>query len=132
MFNFHHVGYVVDDLQSSVKQFSLIGYNSSKEYIDNIQDIKIIILEKANSPIIELILPISKANPLKRFLGESDSPSPYHVAYTVEDIDKSSAYLRSNSFIATMKIAPSVAFNNKPFTFFYSRPTGLIEIIEGQ
>jgi len=131
MFNFHHVGYVVDDLKPSVKQFSLLGYGSSKEYIDDIQNIKIIILEKANSPLIELILPISKSNPLNRFLRDGHTPSPYHIAYTVPSIEKSSDYLRSNGFIATMKIAPSVAFDNQPYTFFYSRPTGLIEIIEG-
>ena len=129
MFNFHHVGYIVENLQDSIKRFEILGYTSSKIYIDNIQNIKIVLLENHDSPIIELILPIGEGNPLNRFLGENSSTKPYHIAFTVEDINESIDFLRINGFIATTKVAPSVAFDNKPFIFFYSQSTGLIELI---
>jgi len=129
MFNFHHVGYVVENLKDSIKRFEILGYTSSEIYIDNIQNIKIVILEKHDSPIIELILPIGEGNPVNRFLGENSSTRLYHIAYSVEDINESIDFLRTNGFIPTMKVAPSVAFDNKPFIFFFSQSTGLIELI---
>ena len=130
MFSFHHVGYVVTDLSLSVNGFEKLGYVASKTYLDKVQDIKIVVMRNNNDPMIELILPIGDNNPINRFFGKNKSPTPYHVGYSVADISNASDHLRSQGFIATMQASLSVAFDNKPFIFFYSQPTGLIELIE--
>jgi len=130
MFNFHHVGYVVKELAEPTQQFSLLGYNFIGQYNDDVQDIRINILEKKNSPIIELILPMTRSHSLNKFLGEGESSSPYHIAYMVANLEEAMNKLRSSGFIPTMKPGISVAFDNKPFIFFFTRSTGLIELIE--
>ncbi len=130
MFSFHHVGYVVADLDASVEGFKKLGYCASKLYDDVDQDIEIIIMKDNNDMLIELIYPKDRGHPLNRFLGKNIAASPYHVAYLVQNINTAGSYLRSNGFVETMKVAPSVAFEGKPFVFYYSQTTGLIELIE--
>ena len=130
MFKFHHIGYVVKELPKSLEKFMLLGYESIGNFSDNIQDIEINILSKEYSPIIELIKPLGESHSLNNFLGEGHSSNPYHIAYFVEDLDEASKALRSSGFIPTMKKGISVAFDNKPFIFFFNNFTGLIELIE--
>ena len=130
MFSFHHIGYVVKNLELTEERFSYLGYSSVGLYDDSVQDIFINVLEKDKSPLIELILPKNEDHALLKFLGEGGSSSPYHVAYMVKSLDEASDKLRRSGFIPTMKPGISVAFDKKPFIFFFSRSTGLIELIE--
>ena len=52
---FNHIGYTVNSLEFSVKNFAHLGYKAGKTFLDQSQNIEIILLESKVSPIIELI-----------------------------------------------------------------------------
>ena len=127
---FNHIGYAVENLESSVMNFEILGYKASKTYLDQDQNINIILLEKYMSPIIELIHPLGDNNPLNRYLVHGENTVPYHIAFGVNDIMKVINDLRVKGFVPCMKISKAVAFNNIPFIFLANQYTGLIELLE--
>ena len=127
---FNHIGYAVENLESSVMNFEILGYKASKTYLDQDQNINIILLEKNMSPLIELIHPLGDNNPLNRYLDHGQHSVPYHIAYEVNDIIKAVNGLRGKGFVPCMKISKAVAFNNIPFIFLSNPYTGLIELLE--
>ena len=126
---FHHVGYATKNLRSSVSDFRKLGYKNSGDFIDNVQNINISIMERAGHPIIELIEPNNENNPVKRFLVDYQT-MPYHVAYLTKTFDVHINELRSNGFTPTTNIMKAVAFENRNFIFLYSANTGFIELLE--
>ena len=127
---FNHIGYAVENLESSVMNFEILGYKASKTYLDQDQNINIILLEKNMSPLIELIHPLGDNNPLNRYLDHGQHSVPYHIAYEVNDIIKAVNGLRGKGFVPCMKISKAVAFNNIPFIFLANPYIGLIELLE--
>ena len=127
---FNHIGYAVKNLSQSKLCFENLGYISSAIYHDHNQQIDIILMEKNDSPIVELIYPIGNKNPLNRYLNISENAVPYHIAYSVENIHDVIDTLRKHNFVPCMKISKAVAFDNAPFIFLTNQNTGLIEILE--
>jgi len=128
--NFNHIGYSVKNLTESTINFQNLGYTTSGQYLDNNQNIEIVLLEKNMSPIIELIHPLGDNNPLNRYLVHGENTVPYHIAFGVNDIMKAINDLRVKGFVPCMKISKAVAFNNIPFIFLANQYTGLIELLE--
>ena len=127
---FNHIGYAVNSLESSVKNFANLGYKAGKTFLDQSQNIEIVLLESKLSPIIELIKPLGEKNPLNRYLNSGENTVPYHIAYEVPNIKQAIDDLRQKGFVPCMRISPAVAFNNAPFIFLANRYTGLIELLE--
>ena len=127
---FNHIGYCVNNLEKSKLNFQNLGYMPSKTFLDQDQNIEIILLRKKSSPIIELIQPIGEDNPLNRYLKPGEITVSYHIAYEVKNIMETVNHLRNKGFIPTMKISRAVAFNNVPFVFLANQFTGLIELLE--
>ena len=129
-FKFNHIGYAVEDLSKSSNYFEILGYKSSVVYYDKSQKIEIVLMEHELNPIIELIHPLGQNNPLNRFFNKSDTTVPYHIAYSVDNINDAIEKLREFRFVPSMKISNAVAFNDAPFIFLTNPNTGLIELLE--
>ena len=127
---FHHIGYIVSNLENSIKGFNNLGYTPSPVYIDDFQEIEIVILTKNNFPTIELIKPSFDNHPLNRYKNKLQYSNPYHLAFQTKSILKEIKVLRSSRFIPTMKISKAVAFNDVPFIFLLEKHVGIIELLE--
>lgn len=127
---FNHIGYCVKNLDKSSQYFESLGYTSGKAFLDNKQNIEIILLRKKMSPIIELIHPLGEQNPLNRYLSDIEIAVSYHIAFEVDNIIDSIDNLRKKGFVPCMKVSKAVAFNNTPFIFMANKYTGLIELLE--
>ncbi len=60
---FHHTGVITDDIESSISFFSKLGYTTSNIYNDKPQQTFVAILNKTNSPMIELVSPMNSNSP---------------------------------------------------------------------
>ena len=126
----NHIGFVVNDLHQSKSSFKHLGYDLSGVFIDEIQEIEIMLLNSNSGPIIELIKPTTNNHSLDRYKIKHQNSMPYHIAYETKDITKEIKIMRKYGFIPTMKIGVAVAFDNVPFVFLMNKNTGLIELLE--
>jgi len=57
--------------------------------------------------------------------------SPYHICYTVADIELTVKELRrQQKFVLVAKPVPACALENKRVAFLYKKEVGLIELLE--
>ena len=126
---FHHVGYATKDLKKSISDFEKLGYENTGGFTDEVQNVKISIMERERFPIIELVKPNGNNNPVERFLVDYETIT-YHIAYLTKTFNKHIAELRNNGFFPTTRILKAVAFENRNFIFFHSANAGFIELLD--
>ena len=127
--NFHHIGIATHDIEETTKKFNLFGYQSSTDkFYDPIQNVYITFMEKLNAPRLELVAPVDQDSPILNTLNKNGT-TPYHFCYEVDDIVKEVETLKKMKFLMVSKIVPAVAFNNRLICFFYSKESGLIELL---
>jgi len=127
--NFHHIGVATNNIESTTRQYTIFGYKKSTElFLDPIQKVYILFLEKPNSPCIELVSPINKDSPISNILNKNGT-TPYHFCFEVDDIFKEVDKLKKHKFVTVSKIVPAVAFNNRLVCFLYNKESGLIELL---
>jgi len=128
--DFHHIGLATKNIDRSIKDYKLLGYLSNNEKImDPIQNVELCFLEKPNSPIIELVSPLSELSPVFSIL-EKNGTIPYHTCFEVNDIELTIEALKRERFVQISKVVPAIAFNNRKICFLYGINTGLIELLE--
>ena len=126
---FHHIGVVTDDISKTSKFYLDVGYNKTKIVYDPLQKVNIIFLSKKSMPTIELLEPTSLDSPVTKTLKKS-GVSPYHLCYSVKDINLSVKELRKKKFIPLFKPVSAVALDMKKICFLYNKNLGLIELVE--
>lgn len=127
---FHHIGIACFNIKDTAKFYVELGYKKNEIVYDPIQNIYICFLTKDNEPCIELLAPYDDKSPVKDILKKK-GVSPYHLCYTVADIEKSVSDLVNNQdFIQISDLSPAVAINNKRVCFLFSKNTELIELVE--
>jgi len=127
---FHHVGYVVEDLQTSSLKFKELGFAPASEVIiDYHRNIKIQFIE-SKSMLIELISPLNDHSVVKG-LVEKYKNIPYHLGFLVDNLQESIAILLTQGYKIIQSPAPAIAFQNKEVVFLYGPNIGIIELIEG-
>jgi methylmalonyl-CoA epimerase len=90
---FDHVAVVVSDLTKSEQLYAALGFAVMyRERIEE-QGVDIVGLQAGHSAI-ELLAPLSKDSPLRRFLGDRDSKL-HHIAYRVADLEMELTRLKS-------------------------------------
>jgi len=83
----HHVGVVVSDLEVALEHYRRLGFASGERFDLPHQSIVAVTLE-AGSGFVELITPTDPEGPISRYL-EKRGDTVHHVAYRVDDIEKS-------------------------------------------
>lgn len=126
---FHHVGIVTEKPDVAYHFYKAIGYTQQWAGDDPIQKAHILLLTKANHPMIEIIKPLSEDSPVSELL-RTKGAGPYHTCYEVIDIDDTSKLLRKMKMLPVNKKTPAVAFNGRHIRFFYSPAIGLLELVE--
>ena len=129
IFPIHHIGIATTDIQTSIHQFSKLGYSSSDIYVDDTQRVIICFLKKDNEVLIELVSPNSEDSPINNILKKNGTSS-YHLCYLTDNIEYAVEHFKGLNFKIVVKPVSAIAFNNKKVCFMYNQFTGLIELLE--
>ena len=124
---FHHIGYLVNNFNSAIKDFEKFNYKKKKSIItDNNLMVQIQFLINGNN-IIELVKPNKKNFGLVKLLRKKNYA--YHFAYKVRDLNKSLIKLKKD-FKIIVNPVPAKAFNNKKVAFLKMKNDFIIELIQ--
>ncbi len=128
-FQFHHIGIACLDIEKTAGMYVEAGYCRTKATIDPLQNVNVCVLTKEGMPKIELLAPVDDKSPICKILQKSSSATPYHICYSVADMEQALLDLRKQRFIPTSNPKMSNVFG-APVCFFFHKDIGLIEIIQ--
>ncbi len=127
--DFHHVGVATNNIEDTLNKYKIFGYEQSSEiFTDTIQNVRILFMEKLNSPVLELVAPIDENSPILNTIKKNGT-IPYHFCFEVDDINAEVEKLKKLRFVLVSKIVPAIAFDNRLICFLYSKESGLIELL---
>ena len=130
MLTFDHIGIACRDISKTQLFYIAQGYTATPAVEDPIQHVRISFLDKPGAPRLELLEPLDDESPVLRTLS-AVGVSPYHMCYSVKDIDEAIKSLRSSQrFILVSGPVPACAMNNRRVAFLFQKNTGLIELVE--
>lgn len=125
----HHIGVITGKLEASTLFYESLGYSSSGIYVDSIQKARIVLMQRGNDPIIELITPNSPDSPAAGWIQRIQA-GPYHICFEVVDLDAAITFLRGQLLSQILGPVPAVAFNMRRVVFLWSSKSGLMELLE--
>ena len=125
----HHVGVITGNLEGSTNFYTSLGYAASVIYVDPLQNARIVLMQKAHEPLIELIAPDSPESPAASWI-QRIAVGPYHTCYEVDDLEAMVAFLRRHRLFPVIKPVPAVAFDMRRVVFLWGENSGLLELLE--
>ena len=125
----HHVGVITGNLEGSMHFYATLGYVASIIHADPLQKARIVLMQKAYEPLVELIEPDSPDSPAASW-RQRIAVGPYHTCYEVDDLEAMVAFLRRHRLFPVIKPVPAVAFNMRRVVFLWGESSGLLELLE--
>ena len=126
--NYHHIGICTKNIDKEIKVYKKLGASQfSKIYKDRKLRVKVcfFLLGKLK---FELVQPLFKNSPIDNLIKKKIRI--YHVAFTVQNIDKTlKKYIDAGS-ILIWPITKAVALKNKKICFILTPSKDIIEFIE--
>jgi methylmalonyl-CoA/ethylmalonyl-CoA epimerase len=126
---FHHIGFATDNLDEAKSLFIKMGYVPGEVVYVPSQKVEVCFMNKAGQPQIELITGSGTNSPVESILKKC-GPGPYHLCFSVNDINNAIENLRNEKFIILNKPVKSNAIDDNNIIFAYKKSYGLIEIVE--
>ena len=129
MLELHHIGNLVDDIDSSVETYKLLygpDCASEKTFVST-QGVYVCFVNIGKDVRIELIQPVDETSLVYKM--KKKGITYYHLAYTTKTFDDTVTELLACNFKA-MNPFYSEAFENKRCQFMYAPDGNLIELIE--
>lgn len=126
---FHHVGVITGRLEESITLYTSLGYSASVVHADPTQKALIVLMQRGQEPLIELITPDSSDSPVASWIQRIQA-GPFHTCYEVDDLGLVMAFLRRQRLFPVLGPVPAVAFNMRRVVFLWSDRSGLIELLE--
>jgi len=124
-----HIGYLVKNIETSINEFLKLGYEIHSElFFDNQRNVRIIFLFKENYKI-ELIEPVEEKAHAYNLLKKNGN-MPYHICYSVEEIEKIIEELKKEKYILLEPLQTASALDEKRVCFMYHNHVGIIELVE--
>ncbi len=123
---FHHLGLAVKKPEIVRKFLVSLGYKPQKELINKIFNVYIQFHEHEFMPKIELIYKYKDSTPIDKIL-QYDDAQIYHICYKCTDIKKVILGLKN---IGLKAVCISRGTKDFPFSFYYIKGIGLIELLE--
>lgn len=127
--NIHHLGYLVKEIEKTIKVFQSLGYTVEKDiFYDDIRKANLCFLIKKESRV-ELVEP-SHESDLFSLLKKYNN-AIYHVCYSVEDIDASIRELKRKGFLLfkDKQKAPAIS-ENAIVVFLMHARMGMLELVQ--
>lgn len=126
----HHYGFATSDITATANTYEILGYTRKSELItDDVQQVKLLFLQKDEDPLVELVEPLNTKSPVTKIL-QKNGPILYHSCFEVTDVNDTILDLKQNGFIMVVKPVPAVAFNGRLISFLYHKHIGLIELLQ--
>ncbi len=134
-FKIDHIGYVVKNLSEAIKYYKF-NYNFvplTKVIIERAHGVKLIFLNLGTKsvPALELIQPINKSSKVYNFL-KKNGDSFHHLAYEVENIEKSISFLKKKKFLQISPIVPGAGHNKTNTIWMMGKKRELVELLQKQ
>lgn len=129
---FHHVGFVVRNIEKSLPGFlaSLTGSWDGRIFEDPYQKVKVTFIETGpGQGSIELVEPAAPDSPVLRFLEEKGG-GLNHVCYEVGNLDDQLTAARARGAIIAKKPKPAVAFGGRRIAWIITPERLLVEFLE--
>jgi methylmalonyl-CoA/ethylmalonyl-CoA epimerase len=127
-----HVGIAVPDLDEAIEFYSKnFGIESVHEEVNEEQGVREAMLAVGDGTSrIQLLAPLNESSTIAKFLGRS-GPGIQQLAYTVDDIESTSADLRSKG-LRLLYDAPRRGTADSKVNFIHPKDAGgvLVELVE--
>ena len=124
----HHVGYLVKDIEKAAMEFAKLGYVVVSDVTyDSYRDINVCFL-KNHDLCIELVAPVSESSVVFS-LSKKLGATPYHICYSVKDMEKEARTLRERGYVPMGQAMPAPALGNALAAFYFCQGVGIIELI---
>lgn len=124
-----HIGYAVNDLETTAKHYLEAGWEGSPVYEETAQHSRIMFLTKEGFPKIELVA----TDGTGRFPAENTlktiGVAPYHLCYEVNDVMEAMEALYEEGFVPLFMPVESAAMNGKKICYLCNLEVGTIEIV---
>ena len=103
---FHHIAIVINSIEKQLSWYCEV-YSAvpigKKIFIDNNQKVKVQFIKSGDGIRIELLEPLNRNSPVKSYLDKYGSGSIYHVAYEVDNLDKTELEIRKKGGLITSR-----------------------------
>jgi methylmalonyl-CoA/ethylmalonyl-CoA epimerase len=129
-----HVGVAVFDLDEAIAFYGRVfGMRCVHQEVNEDQGVREAMLAVGDAPgggFVQLLAPLNDASPIAKFLNRK-GPGVQQVAYTVTDIEATTASLRERG-VQLLYDAPRRGTSNSRVNFVHPRDTGgvLVELVE--
>ena len=128
---FHHLGYVVPDIQAGRATFAAFaapGQDDMLFFEDHAQKVNVMFIRMISGPLIELVEPRSDDSPVTGFLHNTPAGGYHHIAFEAPDHEDACKAMRSAGF---RKITPVTSgFEQRKIGFFLPRTGASAPLIE--
>jgi len=131
---FHHIGFVVASIQSSVQGFldALQAEWDGKIFHDPNQSVRVAFLgsKHATNPVLELVEPAGNDSPVIPFLKRGGGL--HHLCYEIANLEDQLALSRAQGGLVVRPPLPAVAFGGRRIAWVYTKNKLLLEYLERQ
>ena len=124
----HHIGYAVRDIDSALECFNKLGYVCVSQKIDELRRVRIAFIRNEET-LVELVAPNGPNSPVDEMINKN-GPAPYHICYTVKDIDEQCKKLKKEGWTVIIKKSQAPAIGDASVAFLFHKRIGIIEIVE--
>ncbi len=130
----HHIGYLVKDMDSAIREFIALGFSLDKSIgndgviFDSIRRVNICFLHNG-AYCVELVSPFDNQSPIYGLLKKHKN-TPYHICYNSKNIDFDIARLSANGWLQFQEPQAAPALQNRRVVFLINADIGIIELVE--
>ncbi len=128
---FHHVGYLVKNMDDSIAAFRVMGFTVTKEPMhDAIRQSLIAFMDHENNgACIELIQPENENSPVFGLLKKYKN-TPYHLCFQTDEMNEDVKKLEQNGYILfkESECAPCIDDGKGEVVFMMNPYVGMIEL----
>ncbi len=129
MLTFHHVGYLVKNMENSLCAFEALGYSIERPPLEDGIRRAFIAFMKKDGVRIELIQPEDRESPIYGLLKHYKNV-PYHLCYATDDFEGDICRLSAEGFSLFTEIEPAPCLENRNVAFLMNAHIGMIELYE--
>jgi hypothetical protein len=126
MITFHHIGFIVDNIEKYADQM-LLGKEIKSVY-DPIQDATLTLYSNFGSSYIELIQPNSDKAFTYNFL-KNNGNGFHHTCYQISSIEEMDTLAKSLKLLKIRGPLKALLFDNSDVFFYFSRNKTIIEFL---
>ena len=131
---FHHIGFVVTSIATSVQGFldSLQAQWDGTIFHDPNQGVRVTFLQgkHAADPLFELVEPAGEKSPVLPFLKRGGGL--HHLCYEIDNLENQLELSRAQGGLVVRPPLPAVAFAGRRIAWVYTKNKLLIEYLERQ